>query len=376
MAQSDNIGPVMLKSGEYVVRKEAVDKLGKNTMDMINNADRLGYMGGGLVPQGQHGHSAIDELLALNTLNVQRNTDMTRQSAMMQKGGKIKPIMSKDDSNYSIGVVDELAKALSGFEDMSPLMQIRNARNRKQALSDAQKVGMIMSNEDALNALMQVANSYYRDKADSSNMKGAQSFQNGGYGSMSTQDYQQQYGSFIEDDEERAKFESLYGTPDVSDFLQDRDRFATDARARLLKLQEDTSGSLFKGDTLASRGIMRDYETRTEQSLADTLRRDQEEALGYLADAEARDMDFTSDNPYGTNEQSDTGGGIPAQYGPPGSPNMMGTTMGQTMKGPDGLNYSWNGNMWELVQGQEGSDPNFGDPLGGDDPNQGDPFGP
>jgi hypothetical protein len=144
MAQSDNIGPVMLKSGEYVVRKEAVDKLGKNTMDMINNADRLGYMGGGLVPQGQHGHSAIDELLALNTLDVQRNTDMTRQSAMMQKGGKIKPIMSKDDSSYSIGVVDELAKALSGFEDMAPLMQIRNAGNRKQALSDAQEAGMML----------------------------------------------------------------------------------------------------------------------------------------------------------------------------------------------------------------------------------------
>ena len=302
---------------------------------------------------------------------------MTRQSAMMQKGGKIKPIMSKDDSNYSIGVVDELAKALSGFEDMSPLMQIRNARNRKQALSDAQKAGMIMSNEDALNALMQVANSYYRDRADSSNMKGAQSFQNGGYGGMSTQEYQQQYGSFIQDDEEREKFDRLFGKPDVGDFLQDRDRFAADARARLLKIQEDTSGSLFKGDTLASRGIMRDYETRTEQSLADTLRREQEEALGYLADAEARDMDFTSDNPYGTNEQSSTGGSSnPPQYGPPGSPNIMGTTMGETMKGPDGLNYSWNGNMWELVQGQEGSDPNFGNPLGGDDPNQGDPFGP
>ena len=234
MAQSDNIGPVMLKSGEYVVRKEAVDKLGKNTMDMINNADRLGYMGGGLVPQGQHGHSAIDELLALNTLNVQRNTDMTRQSAMMQKGGKIKPIMSKDDSNYSIGVVDELARALSDFEDMAPLMQIKNAKNRKQALSDAQEAGMIMSNKDALNALMQVANSYYRDREDSNNMKGAQSFQNGGYGSMSTQDYQQQYGKFIEDDVERRKYEDLYGVPDVSDFLEDRDRFGADARNQLM----------------------------------------------------------------------------------------------------------------------------------------------
>tara|TARA_R100001443_G_C3363150_1_gene179439 strand:- start:2171 stop:3328 length:1158 start_codon:yes stop_codon:yes gene_type:complete len=88
VAQSDNI-PAMLQSGEYVVRKEAVDKLGKNTMDMINNADRLGYMGGGLVPQGQHGHSAIDELLALNTLANQKSIDMTRDSSMMNKGGKV-----------------------------------------------------------------------------------------------------------------------------------------------------------------------------------------------------------------------------------------------------------------------------------------------
>ena len=87
MAQLDNI-PAMLQSGEYVVRKEAVDKLGKDTMDMINNVDRLGYMGGGLVPQGEHGHSAIDELLALNTLANQRSVDMTRDSAMMNKGGK------------------------------------------------------------------------------------------------------------------------------------------------------------------------------------------------------------------------------------------------------------------------------------------------
>jgi hypothetical protein len=342
MAQADNIGPVMLKSGEYVVRKEAVDELGKDTMDMINNADRLGYMGGGLVPQGQNGHSAIDELLALNTLNVQRNTDMTRQSAMMQKGGKIKPIMSKDDSNYSIGVVDELAKALSGFEDMAPLMQIRNARNRKQALSDAQKVGMIMSNEDALNALMQVANSYYRDKADSSNMKGAQSFQNGGYGSIGAQGFQEQYGQFIEDDEERAEFERLFGKPDVSRFLQDRDRFGADARARLMKLQEDTAGSLFKGDTLASRGVVRDYESRTEQSLADTLRRDEEDALSYLADAEATGADMTLANPYQQELSS------------PNAPVNPGTAFGETAIGTDGQTYTWNGNNWIISQGTGG----------------------
>ena len=100
MAQLDNIPAVILgdngkkqgfaqiKSGEYVVRKEAVDKLGKNFMDMINNADRLGY-GGGLIPEGEHGHSAIDELLAINTLNNQDSIEETRESAMMQEGGKL-----------------------------------------------------------------------------------------------------------------------------------------------------------------------------------------------------------------------------------------------------------------------------------------------
>lgn len=88
MAQLDNV-PIMAQSGEYVVRKEAVDKLGKNFMDMINNADRLGYGGGGLIPEGEHGHSAIDELLAINTLNNQDSIEETRESAMMQDGGEV-----------------------------------------------------------------------------------------------------------------------------------------------------------------------------------------------------------------------------------------------------------------------------------------------
>ena len=87
MPQLDNM-PIMAQSGEYVVRKEAVDKLGKPMMDMINNVDRLGY-GGGLVPEGEHGHSAIDELLAINTLNNQSSMEKARESAMMQEGGFI-----------------------------------------------------------------------------------------------------------------------------------------------------------------------------------------------------------------------------------------------------------------------------------------------
>jgi hypothetical protein len=42
------------------------------------------------------------------------------------------------------------------------------------------------------------------------------------------------------------------------------------------------------------------------------------------------------------------------EYGPPGSPNMMGGTEGQSMKGSDGLNYIWNATAgsWTLAPGQ------------------------
>ena len=87
--------PAMLEPGEYVLRKDAVDKIGVENLDMMNNIDKSSqlYMShGGFVPQMQNAHSAIDELLALNTLSNQRNSDMTRETSMMNKGGQLKPI--------------------------------------------------------------------------------------------------------------------------------------------------------------------------------------------------------------------------------------------------------------------------------------------
>ena len=73
--------PAMLEPGEYVIRKDAAEEIGIDNLDMLNNVDRSSQMymnHGGLVPQLQHGHSAIDELLAMNTLSNQANVDMTR----------------------------------------------------------------------------------------------------------------------------------------------------------------------------------------------------------------------------------------------------------------------------------------------------------
>ena len=84
--------PAMLEPGEYVIRKDAAEEIGIDNLDMLNNVDRSSQMymnHGGLVPQLQHGHSAIDELLAMNTLSNQNNVDMTRQNSMMNQGGEV-----------------------------------------------------------------------------------------------------------------------------------------------------------------------------------------------------------------------------------------------------------------------------------------------
>ena len=95
--------PAMLEPGEFVIRKDAAEEIGIDNLNMLNNVDRSSQMymnNGGFVPQLQHGHSAIDELLAINTLNNQDNVDMTRQTGMFNKGGQAKSI--KDLDRYGI----------------------------------------------------------------------------------------------------------------------------------------------------------------------------------------------------------------------------------------------------------------------------------
>jgi hypothetical protein len=226
MAQSDNI-PAMLQSGEYVVRKEAVDKLGKDTMDMINNADRLGYMGGGLVPQGEHGHSAIDELLALNTLANQKSVDMTRDSAMMNKGGKVlkkapegnKGLMKLPEEvrnrmgymmeggmmdNYmyggmpkkkkkkgyedggSVGVVNEIGKARKMFSDIDELLATAALMDnynfgpmQRKALGSMREADMV-DPKDTMEQVMMLLKAREQNKIPSFEKR--KSYRQGGFG--------------------------------------------------------------------------------------------------------------------------------------------------------------------------------------------------
>ena len=107
--------PAMLEPGEYVIRKDAAEEIGIDNLDMLNNIDRSSQMymnHGGLVPQLQHGHSAIDELLAMNTLSNQANVDMTRQSSMMNQGGKLKPIPK---GNKGLGKLPDTVRNRMGY---------------------------------------------------------------------------------------------------------------------------------------------------------------------------------------------------------------------------------------------------------------------
>jgi hypothetical protein len=76
--------PAMLEPGEFVIRKDAAEKIGMKNLEMLNNADRL-----------ENGNSAIDELIALSTLSGSQQMmgggDVKKmpQSGYMQEGGSV-----------------------------------------------------------------------------------------------------------------------------------------------------------------------------------------------------------------------------------------------------------------------------------------------
>ena len=80
--------PAMLEPGEFVIRKDAAEKIGMDKLNMLNNADRL-----------ESGHSAIDELIALSTLSgsqkMMSGGDVKKipQSGYMQDGGSVEDLL-------------------------------------------------------------------------------------------------------------------------------------------------------------------------------------------------------------------------------------------------------------------------------------------
>ena len=155
--------PAMLEPGEYVIRKDAAEEIGIDNLNMMNNIDRSSQMymnHGGLVPQLQHGHSAIDELLAINTLNNQNNVDMTRQTGMFNQGGQakspppavgilgevpsseIKKLLMSDEFNLSPQDPDPLqidARMRGEFKNMGTIGAVDSNKYYSNLLNEAMK---------------------------------------------------------------------------------------------------------------------------------------------------------------------------------------------------------------------------------------------
>ena len=396
MAQSDNI-PAMLQSGEYVVRKEAVDKLGKDTMDMINNADRLGYMGGGLVPQGEHGHSAIDELLALNTLANQKSVDMTRDSAMMNKGGKVlkkapegnKGLMKlpqevrnrmgymmeggmmdnymyggmskkKKKKGYedggSVGVVNEIGKARKMFSDIDDLLATAALMDnytfgpmQRKALRSMREADMV-DPKDTMEQVMMLLKAREQNKIPSfekskSYFQGGTTGSGGGSGSgfqqpsASTSDYFQEiyetFGFIPSEDSIREDFEKRFAY-DPTQAVGDIAGLTEEATGQLGSIiqQSQQVGGGFEGFGERQRGI--------EEARSDLYRMVEEGAEGIteeskLAQQEEAIRDLARREEAGAEFDTMKSGPpeMPSGFLPPGSRRNM----------ADGL-YVWTGSRW------------------------------
>lgn len=293
----------MAQSGEYVVRKEAVDKLGTDFMDMINNADRLGYMGGGLVPRGQNAHSAIDELLAINTLNNQHSIEKTRQSAMMQDGGTV----SFGGSQSELPTLEELY-SMAGI---MPVGAQKEAFEKAFTYDPSRESSTVAGYFDTVGDL--------------------------------TASGQGQVGRASEQMRQSQVAGGFAGSGTGSNVLRG---MRTDAERGVRSGVRDAQRRMFES-------IRGDRESYIQAALAELQRL---EGLGgtqeYRSGVQTREIGLGSM-------------GAPSQ--PPQGSETGENVIGVQEKGTDGQTYEWNGSVWVLVTGGSGSGSGAGADLGGDE---------
>ena len=369
----------MARSGEYVVRKEAVDELGTDFMDMINNADRLGYTGGGLVPEGEHGHSAIDELLAINTLNNQDSIEETRQSAMMQDGGFIvdgRPATKEMAMDNQIRrammnpmeFIQEQPRIFDFIKSDSPdtLKSILMDR-----ISDIQKTNKLSKKESSeliklLNDAIYSNESPYRDLVFQREMGMKKGFitggdidmsgQDGGGGGMYSSNYvpnaffnslYQQYGFAPTDDEIKSKFEETFGL-DLGDAYAEIEEGYGSLRDNLMV---PPSQSTFAGSGAGERRIRENRERleeiarmRSEGVISGSIDEQTQSALAALAEREEAGADFEAYQPATAYSGSQS----------PSSGYMVVGQLPDTNQGKveyNGEVYTWMEDLGQYIQG-------------------------
>lgn len=263
--------PAMLEPGEYVIRKDAADKIGLKNLEMLNNIDRL-----------ENGNTAIDELIALSTLNGSQgmmsggNVKKMPQSGYMQDGGDVKAYIDSSDSSVvvanpkqskmfdeiinsvnfapktskkyqletiidmlnnpdkykegvdadfpvtgeSLGAVDSLAMYMNKFnqdrdfmgygdEEAGILEQFGRPEFRRAGRT-AQDEEFIMNENEILEALNYIAGRHQQGTLGMGASKGSvPGLQDGGYPTIES--YYNRFGGMPEDANIRSKFERLYG---------------------------------------------------------------------------------------------------------------------------------------------------------------------
>lgn len=162
--------PAMLEPGEFVIRKDAAEKIGMDKLNMLNNADRL-----------ESGHSAIDELIALSTLSGSQqmvsggNVKKMPQSGYMQDGGSVddpleidaRQRMGTQQAMGNIGMMDNTSDKgiLSGLSKMQrdiellKMMESRypNPKSMREYRSMKEDSGDIMNMDEMIEALSRAA---------------------------------------------------------------------------------------------------------------------------------------------------------------------------------------------------------------------------
>jgi len=162
--------PAMLEPGEFVIRKDAAEKIGMDKLNMLNNADRL-----------ESGHSAIDELIALSTLSGSQqmvsggNVKKMPQSGYMQDGGSVddpleidaRQRMGTQQAMGNIGMMDNTSDKgiLSGLSKMQrdiellKMMESRypNPKSMREYRGMKEDSGDIMNMDEMIEALSRAA---------------------------------------------------------------------------------------------------------------------------------------------------------------------------------------------------------------------------
>jgi len=389
---------IVAEKDEYVVNRNAARKH-KSLLDFINYVDEPRFDG------KEMAHSAIDEAIALNTMSEvgmqgggrikgvdefpvggigvvrEQFQDPSWRNQSVMAGGRERnlSLLNSEDKRdrkggYSLGVKDYYAQALGEFERMGDFVGEATGSNRRNILEAAQEAGAIMETQEALDALKLIANRHQQGTMNV--MANPRKYQDGGmisYGGesseMPTLEELYSMAGIQPNDEQREQFESQY-TYDpsrekstVAGYMQGLEDFRTTGASQIgrARQQAQGAGSGFAG--FGARQEMSDTATQSaQQQYGSTMERTQRgmfqdlrsQRESYIQDALARlgyleGIGGTEEYEEQQQWQGNNPGG--QDYGfAQGAPPLPGAFDGQVQKGTDGMDWSWNGSEWVVME--------------------------